>query len=219
MPYYAFGFISGRDSHSYVATGLQSGQLDAYDLYGSKLKFILASALSSALTIFFAMFGLLGCLSAIRSDPAALPILWGSSALWLGGTVWAVRYLRGFSDRTKAAIAELKQRDAIASVPEDERFGDLRRISRAIRYLQAEHGSSYDDQARKAVVAIIEQNRHQPDEKHVAIAHSDALDEQSKTIRIRAMEAMKEWRRDVANAEQLILGLEEAAGIRAAATA
>lgn len=219
LPHYAFGLISGRDPKAYVATGLRPGQLDSYDLYGSTAKFIVASALSSVLGMFFVMFGALGLIAPIRPGADALPILVGIGTLWLGATVWAFQYMWRCGNRTEAAIDELKKAGAIAAVPEDDRFEDLRRISRAIQNLQGEHGSSYDEQARKAVVAVIEQNRHQPNEKHLAIARSTASDPLSVEIRTRAMEAETAWGRDVSTAEKLILALEETAGIRTGAAA
>jgi hypothetical protein len=85
--------------------------------------------------------------------------------------------------------------------------------------LQGEHGDVFDDRAREAAVAVLDQNLHRPNEKHLIIADSAADDADSVAIRSRTLEAKSKWTRDVANAEHLILVLEDAAAQKVPAAA
>lgn len=217
VPHYFTYLFSGRGNVTFVNKGLRPGQLEGYNMYGSKAAFVLAAVFSSTLTwLFSATFIAAALVPAIANGDAVGIAVGGTAAVLLVtfGT-WATMRMDRLGAVAANAIVELKEQDVLASVPENERFEDLRRISRAIQYLQREHGSNYDDQAREAVIAVLDQNRSQPDEKHLTIARSDASDATSAAIRKRALEAEAAWGRDVATAEKLILELEEAAGIRA----
>lgn len=213
LPTFFRGLVTIKDSATFINKGLEPGQIDSYKLDGNRGKTIAACILTSMLVwAFLAIFALAEFLDSLMlRDYVKLA--------WVGGGVLAAliaitvssRFITRRKKAFDAAIADMDGK--IAPVPKGGgRRRDLWRIQEALDSLQPEHGTAYDDRAREAVAAVLNQNRHRPDEKHLIIADSTADDSDSVAIRARALAAKAAWGHDVAKAEHLILALEDAAG-------
>lgn len=218
VPQFYSGLFALKDSETFVDKGTTPGQLDAYTANDSRIKAILACLSASMFLWMFPMaVGTVEVLVAAASrDFTRLAWAVGLIAAWVITVIVSKKYIarrQKFYDETTALLAQ-----HIAPAPRDERRDDLRRIQKALSALQDEHGAAYDDRAREAVVAVLDQNRHRPNEKHLIIAESTAVDPDSVAIRTQALEAKATWVGDVARAEHLVLVLETAAGQKDLAT-
>lgn len=211
VPVIYSGLVTFKDEATFVDTALAPGQIDSYELLGSRAKIIAACILTSMLAwLFPTMFFLIETMrSLMHRDYVWLAWEAGIVAAVVVAIIVASRYIGRESKAVDAAIADMKGR--IADVPKGDRREDLIRIQKALDVLQSEHGTAYDDRAREAVNAVLDQHRHQPDEKHLIIAESTADDADSVAIRARALAAKAAWGQDVARAEHLVLELEDAA--------
>jgi uncharacterized membrane protein (DUF485 family) len=219
VPQFYTGLFALKDSKTYVDRGVKPGQLDAFTANENRIKTILACVTSTMFLWMFPMaFGMISVLSAVMSrDFTRLAWVAGLILAWVITVVVSNRYIsrrqKSF-DETSALLAQ-----HLVPAPRDGRSADLGRIQRALNTLQGEHGDVFDDRAREAAVAVLDQNLHRPNEKHLIIADSAADDADSVAIRSRTLEAKSKWTRDVANAEHLILVLEDAAAQKVPAAA
>lgn len=92
-------------------------------------------------------------------------------------------------------------------------YADLQRINRSLTALQEKSGTSFDDDARTATVAVLQRDVHEPSKRQQEIAQSPATDENSNKIRAVVTASNAKWHSDVALAERLILELEDAAAV------
>lgn len=219
VPRFFTGVVTFKDTETFIDKTLKPGQVDSYGLdergptsvavcvFGSPFFWIFPLA-------FFTTF-LLESLA--KRDFVMLAWVVGSALVTAIACFASSRHIRRRQMAFGAAIKDCG--DRIAPVPSDNRLVDLRRIERALVTLQQKHGSMYDDRAREAVAAVLEQDNHRPDEKHLIIARSTASDADSEAIRERTLEKESAWGRDVARAEHLILSLEEAVGDKVPAAA
>jgi uncharacterized membrane protein (DUF485 family) len=211
VPQFYTGFFALKDDKTYIDKGAAPGLLDAYSAGNNRFKTILACL---SISMFFWAFptaaGAISLLSAlVKRDYVQLAWVVGLILAWVATVIVSSRYVtrrQKHYDATTALLAE-----HLVPAPRDDRRDDLYRIQKALNTLQAEHGPDYDDQAREAVAAVLEQNRHRPNEKHLLIADSAAEDPDSVTIRTRTLADKAAWTGDVAKAEHLVLVLEDAA--------
>lgn len=219
VPQRCFGLISIKDDNQFVNRSVPANQFDAYNDGESRIKSSLASIFTSMLAwvIPFTV-TLVFTLDAIaeRNITRFIWVLAVDAGLILA-TVVSSRYLRRRQKHYDRITEGLDGQ--IVTTPCDHHAHDLHRIQAALDKLQAAHGTAYDEQAREAVAAVLDQNVHQPSQKHLLISESKAEDSSSKAIRIRTFEAKNQWSQDVAKAEHLVLGLEEAAGKKTPVTA
>jgi hypothetical protein len=219
VPRFYGGLITFKDEDSFVDRGLEPGQIDLYEDGGSRAKTVAACILNSLLYWALPAFIVLGYLMSglVKHDVAQ--IIWSTGAGVAGicayiASDWYINKRQKSFDETSALLAQ-----HLVPAPRDGRSADLGRIQRALNTLQGEHGDVFDDRAREAAVAVLDQNLHRPNEKHLIIADSAADDADSVAIRSRTLEAKSKWTRDVANAEHLILVLEDAAAQKVPAAA
>jgi hypothetical protein len=211
VPQFYNGLFALKDSETYVDKAVEPGQLDAYTANDSRIKTILACLSASMFLWIFPMaFGVISVLSAVMSrEFTRMAWVLGLIAAWVITVVVSQRFItrrQKSYDETTFLLAE-----RLVPAPRDDRERDLHRIQQALTALQAGHGSAYDNQAREAVAALLDQNLHRPNEKHLIIADSTADDADSVAIRTRALAAKAAWSGDVAKAEHLVLALEDAA--------
>jgi hypothetical protein len=211
VPQFYSGLFALKDSETYIDKGLKPGQLDAFSAGDSRIKTILACLNTSMFLWMFPLaYGAISTLSAaVSRDFSRLAWTLGLMAVWIITVVVSSKYISRRQKsyyETTALLAE-----HLVPAPCDDRRDDLYRIQRALRTLQDKHGADFDDQAREAVAAVLDQNRHRPNEKHLIIADSAAEDSDSVAIRTRTLAAKAAWTGDVAKAEHFVLALEDAA--------
>jgi hypothetical protein len=216
VPAFVTGLLFDGGTRPYVNVALGPEQLEASEFRGDRVKLLLSHAFTSILVWFLVLFiGAVVFLPAIATQDQTGTIAGVAWAVfWLSGGISGWVYIDSRAKATARLVDELTAQGLLFPLPGDSRDYDLLRISKALMRLHGSHGSAYDARAREAVAAVIHQDRHRPEEKQLSIARSNASDAVSAAIRQRALEAEAAWGRDVANAEQLILELEEAAGIR-----
>lgn len=212
VPHILKSVFNFKIDRQYVNRSAPTEQLEAYKDGESRLKEVPAYILTSAPAwVFPIMATVIYAMDAIAErDSGRFIWVLAVDAVLILATVVSSRYLsrrQKHYDRITEGLG-----GQIVAAPCDHHAHDLHRIQAALDKLQAAHGTAYDEQAREAVAAVLDQNVHQPSKKHLLIADSKAEDSSSKAIRIRTFEAKSQWSQDVAKAEHLVLGLEEAAG-------
>ncbi|MBG0738938.1 hypothetical protein IV500_05810 [Paeniglutamicibacter antarcticus] len=217
VPQFHGGLFALQDSETYIDRDVTPGQLDAFSTNDNRIKTILACLATSIFLGLFPMaFGMISVLDAlVEHNLIQLSWVLGLILAWVLTIVVSHKYIsrrQKSYDETTAALAQ-----RLVPVPRDDRRGDLRRIQTALTTIQSGHGTAYDDRAREAVAAVLDQNLHRPHKKHLIIADSAARDSDSVAIRTRALAAKASWSGDVAKAEHLVLELEDAAAGKAPA--
>jgi uncharacterized membrane protein (DUF485 family) len=218
VPRFYDGLFAMKDSETYVDRDVKPGQLDAFSAHDSRFKTILACVSASMfLWMFPIMYGMISVLSAAMShDLPQLAWVLGLILAWVITVVVSKKYInrrqKSYDETTDALAGHL------VPAPRDNRRADLWRIQDALATLQNEHGAEYDAQARDAVAAVLDQDAHRPNEKHLIIADSAAVDSDSVAIRTRTLAAKALWSGDVAKAEHFVLALEDAAAGKIPAT-
>lgn len=201
-------FDSSIRLHNYVDRGLSPSEIDSLASSSDIRKLTLTSLASSPLTLIVLI---------------AL-VAWGT-VQWMAGSVagvavWAAVVVPFVSVlavayRTKNTTVrrlELLKDELIEAgrlANPHERRSDLRRIQTALTVLQTGHGSAFDGLARKAVIAVLDQELNAPSQKTLAIAESKATDPDSVTIRARVLAQKAQRDADMAKAESLIFELEQ----------
>lgn len=205
------GLIAVKTRTRFVDRALAPGQIQSYGLFESRVKTAAACFFASSIiwVLPIALLAIEGVTALARRDYSDLAWVLGIFLAWAAVAISSSRYLSRETKTAEAAVVNMK--GLIAPVPEDGTEQDLARIQTALNVLQPEHGTAFDDRARAAVAAVLDQNLHRPNEKHLIIAESTAVDADSTSIRKRTLEAKALWSRDVARAEHLVLELEDAA--------
>lgn len=136
-------------------------------------------------------------------------VWWAATLTVVASTVWAFISNRSIARRVERLTDELIEKGRLANP--HERRSDLRRIQTALTALQASSGTDFDDLARQAVIAVLDQELNAPGPKALAIAESKASDPDTTVIRARALAQKAQRDADVAKAESLIFDLEQSA--------
>lgn len=202
------GFDNSVRIYTHVDRGLTPSELDSVsspsDIRKLELTSLLDTSLTPVVVIALAAWGF----TQWGMDSAA-----GATAWWVvtvavvAAIVWAYCTKGRIMHRVGRLTGELIEAGRLANP--HARRSDLRRIEAALTVLQASSGTAYDDLARQAVIAVLDQDLRAPTAKTVAIAESKAVDPASVVIRARVLAQKAQHNADIAKAESLVFDLEQ----------
>lgn len=194
--------------HTYVDRGLSPLEVDSLDSPSDLKKLALTSLVGTPVTpLILLALAVWGVAQWVQGS-AAGTALWAAVAAAVAAViVVSYRTRNTITGRLKSLTGELLEAGRLAN-PSEGQF-DLRRIQDALTTLQASKGTDFDELARKAVIAVLDQNLKAPSPKTLAIAESKASDPDSTVIRARVQAQKAQRDADVAKAESLIFDLEQ----------
>lgn len=195
--------------HTHVDRGLGPSEIDSLSSPSDHKKLALTSLIGTPVSmIVLVALASWGVTQWQLQGSAASRVAWSAVTVAVAA-VLAVSYWTRTSITRRLELLKNGLIEAGRLANPHARRSDLRRIQAALTVLQASSGTAFDELARKAVIAVLDQDLKTPSPKTVAIAESKANDPDSNVIRARVLAQKAEWAADVAKAESLVFELEQ----------
>lgn len=202
------GFDNNVRMYTHVDRGLSPSENDSVSSSSDIKKLALASLSDTLLTpVVVVALAAWGFTQWGMDSAAGGAAWWAVTLAVVAAILWAWVTKKSIMRRVGRLTEELIEAGRLANP--HARRSDLRRIDAALKVLQASSGTEFDDLARQAVIAVLDQDLRAPSQKTVAIAESKAVDPDSTVIRARVLAQKAQHNADIAKAESLVFDLEQ----------